>query len=174
MLSNMNIWNVKYILCIPTKQVTEHGKNDNAVLMVDGIEYDKEMEFLTVKLCPKHKIKLIKGRNYTLSMNFVGNLTDQLKGLYRSSYNEDGVEKYAEPHIIYRDFYFWAYRVPNLSYFVSRWMAVSQMEPTDARRAFPCFDEPNMKATFTVTLGRHQDMISISNMPLLNTTAMQV
>ena len=88
---------------ILTKQVTEHGKTDNAVLMV----YDKEMEFLIVKLCPKHKTKLNKGRNYTVSMNFVGNLTDQLKGLYRSSYTEDGVEKYAGRHkIIYRDFYF--------------------------------------------------------------------
>ena len=55
-----------------------------------------------------------------------------------------------------------------------RYMAVSQMEPTDARRAFPCFDEPNMKSTFTVTLGRHRDMTALSNMPLINTTAMQV
>ena len=51
-------------------------------------------------------------------------------------------------------------------------MAVSQMEPTDARRAFPCFDEPNMKAVFSVTLGRHRDMIALSNMPLVNTTTM--
>ena len=65
-------------------------------MMVDGVEYDKEMEFLIVKLSPKQKLKLVKGRHYTLSMSFVGNLTDQLKGLYRSSYQEDGVEKYVD------------------------------------------------------------------------------
>ena len=33
-------------------------------------------------------------------------------------------------------------------------MAMSQMEPVSARRAFPCFDEPNMKAKFTMTIGK--------------------
>lgn len=61
--------------------------------MVEGVEYDTELEFLIVRLCPEHKVKLIKGTNYTLSMSFTGNLTDQLRGLYRSSYKEDGIEK---------------------------------------------------------------------------------
>lgn len=66
---------------------------NKAAKMIDGIEYDNEMEFLIVKLCPKHG-KLAKGDNYTLTMSFSGNLTDQLRGLYRSTYKEDGVEKY--------------------------------------------------------------------------------
>ena len=68
-------------------------RSTKKLLMVDGIDYDKEMEFLVVRLCPKHKVKLAKGTNYTLSMNFIGNLTDQLRGLYRSTYKEDGVDK---------------------------------------------------------------------------------
>ena len=68
-------------------------RSTKKLLMVDGIDYDKEMEFLVVRLCPKHKVKLAKGTNYTLSMNFIGNLTDQLRGLYRSTYKEDGVDR---------------------------------------------------------------------------------
>lgn len=73
-------------------KLVQNGKEDKP-LMVDGISYDTEREFLNVRLCQKHKVKLMKGHNYTLSMEFVGNLTDQLKGLYHSSYKEDGEEK---------------------------------------------------------------------------------
>ncbi|XP_052782181.1 putative aminopeptidase-2 isoform X1 [Mya arenaria] len=81
----------------------------------------------------------VKGQNYTLRLQFTGPLTDDLMGFYLSSY-KDGNE--------------------------TVYVATTQMEPTDARKAFPCFDEPAMKATFKVTLTRKNTMMSLSNMPL--------
>ncbi len=55
---------------------------------------------------------------------------------------------------------------------IHRYLAVTDMEAPDARRAYPCFDEPNMKAQFTITLGRKTSMRTASNMRILKTTEM--
>jgi len=78
-----------------------------------------------------------KGK-WRLKLNFAGVLNDELKGFYRSTWKDDkGVE-----HVI----------------------ATTQFEATDARRAFPCFDEPNMKATFKVTLNVPHEYEALSAM----------
>lgn len=48
-------------------------------------------------------------------------------------------------------------------------MAATQFQPTDARRTFPCFDEPALKARFTFTLVHDPKLISIANMPIKST-----
>lgn len=44
-----------------------------------------------------------------------------------------------------------------------RWLAVTQMEPTDARRVLPCFDEPFYKAVFLVTIIHPSSLKALSN-----------
>ncbi|KAF2178505.1 hypothetical protein K469DRAFT_695310 [Zopfia rhizophila CBS 207.26] len=78
------------------------------------------------------------GSKATLTQTFTGTLNDNMAGFYRSSFKaEDGSTTY---------------------------MATTQMEPTDARRAFPCFDEPALKSEFTITLIADKKMTCLSNM----------
>jgi len=72
-----------------------------------------------------------------LELAFSGLLNDRLRGFYRSTLvGADGVEQT---------------------------VATTQFQSTDARRAFPCFDEPDMKASFSVTLVVPEDLLAVSN-----------
>ncbi|CAL1295996.1 unnamed protein product [Larinioides sclopetarius] len=99
---------------------------------------DKERQFYILHL----KSSLTAGQKYEVEMDYVGCLNDQLAGFYRSSYKDNGSE--------------------------TKWLATTQFQPTDARRAFPCFDEPALKATFNISLIRPDNMTSLSNMPLMS------
>uniref|UniRef100_A0A8C5A4H5 Aminopeptidase n=1 Tax=Gadus morhua TaxID=8049 RepID=A0A8C5A4H5_GADMO len=79
---------------------------------------------------------LVKDQKYKLSTTFTGELADDLGGFYRSEYLENGVKKI---------------------------VATTQMQPTDARKAFPCFDEPAMKAIFHITLVHAHGTRALSN-----------
>lgn len=71
-----------------------------------------------------------------LKLKFTGILNDKMRGFYRSRYEVGGKTHH---------------------------MAVTQFEATDARRAFPCFDEPALKSTFNVKLMTPPGHIAISN-----------
>jgi aminopeptidase N len=48
-----------------------------------------------------------------------------------------------------------------------RYMIATQFEAPDARRAFPCMDEPALKATFNITMRHQPYMTALANMPEL-------
>jgi|HubBroStandDraft_1064217.scaffolds.fasta_scaffold00485_5 alanyl aminopeptidase len=52
-----------------------------------------------------------------------------------------------------------------------RFYAYSQFEATDARRAFPCFDEPSFKTPYDVTIASPQGVLALSNSPETATAA---
>ncbi|XP_078048992.1 puromycin-sensitive aminopeptidase isoform X1 [Augochlora pura] len=84
--------------------------------------------------------KLPSGKSGYLSVEFDGEINDKMKGLYRSKYTRlDGNVDYA---------------------------AVTQFESTDARRCFPCWDEPSHKATFDIVLNVPLGLTALSNMPV--------
>ena len=76
-----------------------------------------------------------------LEMEFTGILNDRLVGFYRSEYQD------AEGQ--------------------TRHLATTQFEATDARRAFPCWDEPAQKAVFDVTLIFDDAYQAVSNTPIV-------
>ncbi|XP_061102770.1 aminopeptidase N-like [Conger conger] len=55
-----------------------------------------------------------------------------------------------------------------------RFLVFSQMEPSDARRVFPCFDEPAMKAIFNITIIHRKGSIALSNMPQKDQVEMDI
>ncbi len=79
-----------------------------------------------------------------LLLNFSYTLRNDLAGFYRSSYTDsEGNTQY---------------------------LGTTQFEPTDARRAFPCLDEPALKANFTMHITHQSRYWATSNMPPMTTT----
>ena len=81
--------------------------------------------------------ELPAGSGYEVELRFAGAITEHLRGLYRSTFvSDDGTE-----HVI----------------------ASTQFEPADARRLFPCWDEPEFKATFALTLIVDETLVALAN-----------
>ncbi|MCP4630159.1 MAG: M1 family metallopeptidase [bacterium] len=74
--------------------------------------------------------------NFILEIDYQGLINDKMAGFYRSKYNHQEQTRY---------------------------IAVTQFEESDARRAFPCVDHPACKATFDIIMDVDENLVAISN-----------
>lgn len=124
-----------------TNIITLHVKE----LSISNVEFKKftsSFKIKSLRFNPKAETaafifykKIPKGKG-ELTLKFKGILNSKMRGFYKSSYEHQGKKKH---------------------------LATTQFEATDARMAFPCFDEPAQKAIFDVTIFAPPGMQAISN-----------
>ncbi|KAG0221509.1 hypothetical protein BGW41_006729 [Actinomortierella wolfii] len=120
---------------------------------VEIAENDGRLEPVSTDYDKHHEITTFKFAseipkgNAKLHITFDGTLNDSMKGFYRSKYKDaNGKDKY---------------------------LGTTQFEATDARMAFPCWDEPAIKATFAISLDVPSELTALSNMPIKELTAVE-
>uniref|UniRef100_A0AC11ETG8 Endoplasmic reticulum aminopeptidase 2 n=1 Tax=Ovis aries TaxID=9940 RepID=A0AC11ETG8_SHEEP len=120
----------------------------------EDVRYRKPGESLTVLSYPAHQQiallvpeKLRADLRYSVAIDFQAKLADGFEGFYKSTYRTLGGE--------------------------TRTIAVTDFEPTEARMAFPCFDEPLFKANFSIKIRRESRHIALSNMPKVKTIELE-
>jgi len=120
---------------------------DSGWVLVDDAEGGGDLVDITAFTIDAERQRLIMtldetidgDRHITLHLEFRGVLNDKLRGFYRSTFTDAAGRE--------------------------RVIATTQMQSTDCRRAFPCWDEPDLKAVFGVTLVVDEDLMAISNEP---------
>lgn len=145
--------NVKILLTIEKETDELHLNYRDLVITKDDIsvEIGQERQPIAVKKITEFKskeyfiIKLEKSitpesKEAFVTLLYDGVIQTNMAGFYKSTYTEKNEEKC---------------------------MLSTQFEATDARRAFPCLDEPELKATFTVDLTLREDWVALGNMPIL-------
>ena len=116
---------------------------DVAEVRVDGSDVAWHLEPATERLVISPVGGLQPGA-VSVVVSFTGILNDKLRGFYRSTFRDaSGAE-----HVI----------------------ATTQMQATDCRRAFPCWDEPDFKAVFGITLVIDPELLAVSNGPEVERT----
>jgi aminopeptidase N len=112
---------------------------DGKVLPKSAIQIDSENELLILALPSE-----VAAGNHRLALSFSGKINRQGQGLFYMRYQEQGSPAAAE----------------------KKFMLGTQFEATDARRFFPCWDEPAFRARFQLTTVVPGNWVAVSNMPI--------
>ncbi|KXL46228.1 hypothetical protein M433DRAFT_223684 [Acidomyces richmondensis BFW] len=122
-----------------TIESSEVFAGTKSLLCESELAYDKKAQTVSVQLNDPLRV----GERATLIHKFSGKLTRDLAGFYISTFTDKDGSKHD--------------------------LAVTQFEPEDARKAFPCFDDPALKATFDVSLVAEEHLTCLSNMDVKST-----
>lgn len=120
-----------------------HLPASTSIKAVD-ISYDKVSERVTLSF-----EKEIAPGEVQLDIRFSGIINDAMAGFSRAKYKAAVPPPASTP------------KTDDFHYMLS-----TQFESCDARRAFPCFDEPNLKATFDFEIEIPKELVALSNMPV--------
>ncbi|XP_026222167.1 alanyl (membrane) aminopeptidase a [Anabas testudineus] len=120
--------------------LVKNTKTNEKIPHSSMISHDDESNFLEIPL-NEH---LEAGKNYSLFLDFEGEISVNLEGLYLSSYVEGGPAYEGDRN-------------------AERFLVATNLQPTDARRVFPCFDEPQLKAEFDVTIIHRRGTDALGN-----------
>ncbi|KAI1506145.1 peptidase family M1 [Biscogniauxia marginata] len=133
---------------LTTQVKVEHTKGTQS-FETTTFAYDEKKQRATVQFAGE----IPASPKAVLQITFHGILNNDMAGFYRSKY------KPVVPA---------AASVPKDDTF--HYMFSTQFEACDARRAFPCFDEPRLKATFDFQIEVPEDQVALSNMPVKGTS----
>ena len=109
---------------------------DEKTIAASALKLDPKEETLTISL-PEE----LPSGTHTLTLTFAGKINQQGQGLYYARYQEEGTGE-------------------------QKIMLGTQFEATDARRMFPCWDEPSFRARFQLTAVVPENFLAVSNMPI--------
>ena len=116
----------------------EAASVDGKELQLSALKGDNEKELLTLTLPSE-----LAAGDHALTLHFTGNINQQGQGLFYMRYQEQGGG-------------------------ARKVMLGTQFEATDARRFFPCWDEPAFRARFQLTVVVPENWLAVSNMPIQN------
>ena len=109
---------------------------DGKALPQSAIKIDEKAELLTLELPSE-----LSAGDHTLALTFSGKINQQGQGLFYMRYQEQGTG-------------------------AKKIALGTQFEATDARRLFPCWDEPSFRARFQLTAVVPENWLAVSNMPI--------
>ncbi|KAG7193589.1 uncharacterized protein KQ657_000660 [Scheffersomyces spartinae] len=109
---------------------------DGSIIPLESLDENKSKEYCVLNFTQE----LIAGQaGVVCHIKYDGRIHSNMAGLYKSLYNEEDETK---------------------------WMLSTQFEATDARRTFPCLDEPALKATFDLELHVPKQWTALANTPV--------